>query len=57
MRFALTDPPVLLKADASLEELTGFAAEDWLSSRVRLEDRIHSEDKETAGGNLLARRI
>lgn len=46
MRFTLTDPPVLLRADASLKELTGFAAEDWLSSRIRLQDRIHSEDKE-----------
>ncbi|HVT97975.1 MAG TPA: EAL domain-containing protein [Acidobacteriaceae bacterium] len=52
MRFALTDPPVVLSADASLEELTGFSAEDWISSRVCLQDRIHPEDKELLDGIL-----
>jgi diguanylate cyclase (GGDEF)-like protein/PAS domain S-box-containing protein len=50
IRFALNDPPVLLSADAALEKLTGFAAEDWLTSRVRLQDRIHTEDREILAG-------
>lgn len=46
MRLALTDPPLVLSADASIEELTGYAVEDWLTSRVRLENCIHAEDRE-----------
>ena len=52
MRIALTDPPVVLSADACMEELTGYPAEDWVRSRVRLQDRIHAEDKDLLAGIL-----
>ncbi len=45
MQFALTNPPKLLSAAPSIEECTGFAPEEWLAGRVRLEDRIHPEDR------------
>jgi diguanylate cyclase (GGDEF)-like protein/PAS domain S-box-containing protein len=52
MRLGLTNPPVVLITDASIEALTGYPAEDWLSSRVRLEDRVHPEDKEMLAASL-----
>lgn len=46
MRLALTHSLQILTACNGLDSLTGFPAEDWLSGRVALADRIHPEDRE-----------
>ncbi|MFP5226137.1 MAG: PAS domain-containing protein, partial [Acidobacteriota bacterium] len=52
MQLALTVPPTLISADASIEACTGFAPEEWLAKRVSLEDRVHPEDREVLAGIL-----
>jgi hypothetical protein len=51
MRLALADPPRVLSVNGCIEELTGFAPRDWLSSTISLRDRIHPGD--TATSNVL----
>jgi len=49
MRFALANPVQVLSVCDWVQALTGFPREDWLSSRVTLSDRVHSEDRELIG--------
>ncbi len=42
--FALNRPPQLVSAGDDVEALLGFRPEEFLSARVRLQDRIHPED-------------
>lgn len=51
IRLALTDPLQVLAVSDSIQALTGFPAEDWVSSRVVLPGRLHSEDR--AAGEFL----
>ena len=44
LRLSLTDPPRITAVSDSIASLTGFSAQDWLSSRISLEDRIHPSD-------------
>jgi diguanylate cyclase (GGDEF)-like protein/PAS domain S-box-containing protein len=44
MRLALTGPVRVLSVCDAIEALTGFPAEEWLSSRVCLRQRLHPED-------------
>jgi diguanylate cyclase (GGDEF)-like protein/PAS domain S-box-containing protein len=44
LRISLTDPPRVLSVSDSIESLTGLAAEEWLSSRVSLRERVHPAD-------------
>src|ERR1700733_11434906 len=48
MRLALADPPRVLSVNGCIEELTGFAPRDWLSSTISLRDRIHPGDAQTS---------
>lgn len=43
-RYVLSKPPHLASASGSVEALTGFNQDDFLSSRIELRDRVHSED-------------
>src|SRR5579862_2981144 len=43
-RFVLRDPPELVSASAGVETLLGFTSDQFLESKVRLEDRIHRDD-------------
>ena len=54
MRLVLTDPLLVQSVDASLEELSGYGAEDWRSARVTLQDRVHAEDQERLRSILAA---
>jgi diguanylate cyclase (GGDEF)-like protein/PAS domain S-box-containing protein len=44
LQLALTDSIKVLSVCDSIEALTGFPAQDWLSSRIRLQDRVPAED-------------
>jgi len=44
MKVALSDPAQVLSVSGSIDSLTGFAASDWLSSRISLHDCIYRED-------------
>lgn len=48
MRLGLADPPRVLSVCGCIEELTGFAPQDWLSSTISLRDRIHPGDAATS---------
>ena len=48
IRLALTEQLPVLSADESVSELLGFSSGDFVSSRVRLQDRIHRDDAEIA---------
>ncbi len=48
MRLALTDPVRVLSVSDTIEALTGFPPQDWLSSRICLLDRVHPEDRDLA---------
>ena len=54
MRLALGNPPRVLAADDPPEELAGYSAEDWLSGRVQLADRVHPEDRDRASAIFAA---
>ena len=43
-RFVLHDPPELVTASAGVEALLGFTTEQFHTSKVRFEDRIHRDD-------------
>ena len=47
-RLALTERLPVLAASDSIEALLGFKPMDFLTSRVRLQDRIHPDDSEIA---------
>jgi diguanylate cyclase (GGDEF)-like protein/PAS domain S-box-containing protein len=47
-RLSLTERLKVLAASDSVEALLGFKPEDFLTSRVRLQDRIHPGDSEIA---------
>jgi diguanylate cyclase (GGDEF)-like protein/PAS domain S-box-containing protein len=44
VRISLGDPPLVLSACDSIESLTGFPAQEWLSSGICLRDRVHPSD-------------
>ncbi len=48
LRLALDERQTVLSADDGLEPLLGFSADDFLSSRVSLKDRIHQGDADIA---------
>ena len=48
MRLALADPIQVLSVSDSVEALTGFSREDWLTSRIHLPERIHPDDRDLA---------
>jgi diguanylate cyclase (GGDEF)-like protein/PAS domain S-box-containing protein len=43
-RFVLRDSPELVSASAGVEALLGFTPEQFLTSKVRFEDRVHRDD-------------
>ncbi len=47
-RLALDGHPTVLSVSGSIDEMLGFSAGDFLTSRVCLKDRIHREDAEIA---------
>ena len=47
-RFALAGPPALLAVGAGVERLLGWPAEDFLSGKVALRERIHPDDADIA---------
>jgi diguanylate cyclase (GGDEF)-like protein/PAS domain S-box-containing protein len=44
VRISLGDPPLVLSVCDSIETLTGFPPQSWLSSHICLQDRIHPSD-------------
>ncbi|MGB9031338.1 MAG: diguanylate cyclase, partial [Acidobacteriaceae bacterium] len=44
VRISLSDPPLVLSVCDSIESLTGFPSQDWLSSDICLQDRVHPSD-------------
>jgi diguanylate cyclase (GGDEF)-like protein/PAS domain S-box-containing protein len=44
VRIFLSDPPFVLSVCESIEALTGFPSQDWLSSGICLQDRVHPSD-------------
>jgi hypothetical protein len=42
--FALRSPPQLVSVGKDAETLLGYSQEEFLSQKVKLEDRIHAED-------------
>jgi diguanylate cyclase (GGDEF)-like protein/PAS domain S-box-containing protein len=48
IRLALTEQLPALAAGEGVSELLGFSPADFLSSRVRLRDRIHADDSDIA---------
>ena len=49
LRFALDACLTVQSVESGIEQLIGFSAEDFLSSRVKLPDRIHADDADIAG--------
>ena len=49
LRLALDECLTVLAVDEGIEQLLGLRAEDFLTSRVRLKDRIHTDDADIAG--------
>jgi hypothetical protein len=49
IRLALDEHLTVLSAGCGVETLLGFSAEDFLTSKVSLKDRIHSDDGDIAG--------
>ncbi len=47
-RFVLSDTPKLASVSNGVEALLGFSREEFLSSKVRLRDRVHREDTSLA---------
>ncbi|MGB6611523.1 MAG: PAS domain S-box protein, partial [Acidobacteriaceae bacterium] len=44
VRISLGDPPLVLSVCDSIESLTGFPPQEWLSSGICLRDRVHPSD-------------
>jgi len=49
LRLALDAHLTVLSVENGIEQLLGFGAEDFLSSSVKLKDRIHADDADIAG--------
>ena len=49
LRLALDDCLTVLAVDDGIERLLGLRAEDFLTSRVNLKDRVHADDADIAG--------
>ena len=49
LRFALDARFTVLSVEGTIERLIGFSADDFLSSKVKLLDRIHPDDADIAG--------
>ena len=49
LRLALDECLTVLAVDEGIEQLLGLRAEDFLTSRVSLKDRIHTDDADIAG--------
>jgi PAS domain S-box-containing protein len=47
-RVALSDPPRTLEVAGDIAGLLGFSADDFLSGRIALRERIHADDQDIA---------